>query len=252
MKKIVDYDDYYEAYMGMLYSRIIRKNKIENIDKVVEFAPGFRFKIAYALKNIGFKGTIYVIDSNENVLKFVKDKYKSILPNAKIVLINKDLMDSIDFMPKKVDLFLANHCIDDMIISRYLVGKKLADAFNNTEESKQILINCWNELKEEDDILFNLKELVYRDLKTFFEKIDIKLIVMSQYKSGYYINQKNYIEKLSKSIFNKLKVDINTNLENLKEALSFDFDDFGAALNKGFSLKENIQYFDNWIAGKYK
>jgi len=116
----------------------------------------------------------------------------------------------------------------------------------------KILINCWNELKEEDNILFNIQENVYNDLKKFFEKINFRLIVMSQYKSGYYMNQKNYVEELSKTIFNKLKISINTNLDNLKAALSFDFENFDVALNEGFSLKENIQFSDNWIAGKYK
>jgi len=251
MKKVIDYDDYFEEYMGLIYSRIINENKLEDITTVVEFAPGFRYKIACGLRKINFKGTIYIIDSNESVLDFVGKKYKEILPEAEVVLINKDLVDSINCLPKSVDLFLANHCIDDMIISKYLIGKKLEDAFNNTEESKQILIDCWNELKEEDNILFNIKENVYNDLITFFEKIDFKLIVMSQYKSGYYMNQKNYVEELSKTIFNKLKISINTNLKSLEEAMSFDFDDFDVALNEGFSLKNNIQFADNWIAGKY-
>lgn len=251
MEKIIDYDDYFEEYMGLIYSRIINENKIKDVKTVVEFAPGFRYKIACGLRKIDFKGTIYVVDSNESVLKFVGEKYKDILPEAEVILINKDIVDSIDYLPKSVDLFLANHCIDDMIISKYLVGKRLEDAFNNTEESKQILIDCWNELKEENNILFNIKENVYNDLITFFEKIDFKLIVMSQYKSGYYMNQKNYVEELSKTIFDKIKISINTNLENLKEALSFDFDDFDVALNEGFSLKNNIQFADNWIAGEY-
>ena len=74
---------------------------------------------------------------------------------------------------------------------------------------------------------------------------------MSQYKSAYYMNQNNYVEYLSKTIFDKLKTNINTNTGNLKKALSFEFEDFDAALNEGFSLKENIQFYDNWIAGKY-
>lgn len=251
MKKVIDYDDYFEEYMGLIYSRIINKNKLENINTVVEFAPGFRYKIACGLRKINFKGTIYIIDSNESVLEFVGKKYKEILPEAEVILINKDLVDSIDYLPESVDLFLANHCIDDMIISKYLVGKRLEDAFNNTEKSKQILIDCWNELKEEDNILFNIKETVYNDLITFFKKIDFKLIIMSQYKSGYYMNQKNYVEELSKTIFDKLKININNNFKSLEEAMNFDFDDFDVALNEGFSLKDNIQFADNWIAGQY-
>lgn len=252
MKKIIDYDDYFEAYMGKVFYNIIEKNSLTNINSVVEFAPGFRYKIAYALKSINFTGTIYIIDSNTSVIDFVNKRYKEILPNAKIVIINKDLKDSVSLLPKEIDLFVANHCVDDMIISKYLKGKRLEDAFNNTDESKQLLINCWNELREEDAILFNLKENVYNDFLYLFNSVNFDFIIMSQYKSGYYMNQKNYVEELSKTIFDKLKEDIDTNIEKLKEALSFEFEDFDVALNEGFSLKENIQYYDHWIAGKYE
>ena len=252
METIIDYDDYFEEYMGKVYYNIMSVNDLSNIKTIVEFAPGFRWKIAYALKNINFSGTIFIIDSNKSVTEFVRKKYSEILPNSKIVVINKDLVDSIGLLPKNIDLFVANHCVDDMIISKYLVGKKLEDAFNNTTKSKEILINCWNELKEEDNLLFNIKENVYNDLTLFFESINFKFIIMSQYKSGYYMNQKNYVEDLSKTIFDKLKTKIDINIDNLKEALSFEFEDFDVALNEGFSLKENIQFYDNWIAGKYK
>ena len=114
-----------------------------------------------------------------------------------------------------------------------------------------ILMNQRNQLKSRDDILFNIRKNVYNDLINIFDNIDIDLIVMSQYKSAYYMNQKNYVEELSKKIFDKLKVNIDIDLNKIKKALDFEFDDFDVALNPGFSLKDNIQYYDNWIAGKY-
>ncbi len=252
MKIINDVFDYFEEYMGEVYYHILKANNLTDIQTVVEFAPGFKWKIAYTLRNIDFKGTIYIIDSNKSVSEFVKNKYQEILPDSKIVTISKDLLESINELPQNIDLFLANHCIDDMIISRYLKGKNLEDAFNNTEESKNILINCWNELKEEDNVLYDINENVYNDLIIFFERINFGFIIMSQYKSAYYMNQKNYVEELSRMIFNRLKKKIDTNIDVLKEALSFDFEDFDAALNEGFSLKDNIQFYDNWIAGRFK
>jgi hypothetical protein len=64
------------------------------------------------------------------------------------------------------------------------------------------------------------------------------------------MKQKNYVEELSKVLFDKLKSLINTDVNLLKEALDFEFEDFDVAKNEGFSLKENIQYYDNWIAGR--
>ena len=252
MSNIVDYDDYFEEYMGLIYSRIINENKLNNLNTVVEFAPGFRYKVAYALKNINFKGTIYIIDSNKNVLNFVTNKYKSILKDANVVGVNEDLIEAINYLPTRIDLFLANHSIDDMIISKYLENKNLEDAFNNTDKSKDILINCWNELNKEHDILFNLKDRVFNELNKFFKEAKCDFVIMSQYKSGYYMKHKNYAEELSKTVFDKLKTIIDTDMSKLKNALDFDFDDFDVALNEGFSLKENIQHIDNWLAGKYR
>lgn len=252
MSRVIDCDDYFEEYMGEVYSRIIKSNELININTVIEFAPGFRYKIACALKKINFKGTIYIIDSNESVLKYVKDKYEEILLDANVVTINKDLIESINYLPSKVDLFLSNHCVDDMIASKYLEKKSLVDAFNNCEDSRRILFNCWEELKKDDKYLSEIRESVYNDFMMFFDKVNPDFIIMSQYKSAYYMKQKNYVEQLSKIVFDKLKEKIITNEDNLKRALDFDFEDFDVALNEGFSLKENIQYFDNWIAGRIK
>ena len=250
MAHIVDYDDYFEEYKGKVYSQIINKNELNKVNSVVEFAPGFRYKIAYALKNINFNGTIYIVDSNRSVLDFVEKKYKEILKDANVIGICSDLKDSTDLLPKNIDLFLANHSIDDMIVSKYLENKRLEMAFNNVKESKGILLNCWEELKENDKCLSSIIDVIYNELSDFFLKIHPKFIIMSQYKSAYYMKQKNYVEELSKVLFDKLKSLINTDINLLKEALDFEFEDFDVAKNEGFSLKENIQYYDNWIAGR--
>ena len=189
MANIVDYDDYFEWYMGKVYSNIISKNELKCLDSVVEFAPGFRYKVAYALKELNFNGTIYIVDSNENVLNFIEKKYKEILVNATVVPIKKDLLESSDLLAKNVDLFLANHSVDDMIVSKYLKDIELENAFNNTGDSKKILLNCWEELKENNEKLNDIQNEVYEDFVSFFDNVKPKFIVMSQYKSAYYMNQ---------------------------------------------------------------
>ena len=81
-------DDEWEIYMGLLYSNIIKKElKNKELKNVVELAPGYRYKIAYALKQINFNGDLYVVDNNQDVLNYIKDSYNTILPNAKLHLI---------------------------------------------------------------------------------------------------------------------------------------------------------------------
>ena len=192
----IDYkvDDEWEWYIGELYTKLIKNCYKDNLDTVVEFAPGFRYKIASALKNIDFKGTLYVIDSNESVLKYINEKYSEILPGAKIVCLNKDLEESIGCLPKNIDLFLANHSIDDMIIAEYLSKEELEEIFNNEETSKGKLVDKWEELSKDFFELEKIKNIVFIKWINFFNSIKFNSIIMSQYSSNdYYNKENNYI-----------------------------------------------------------
>lgn len=253
MAFVKDYDTYFEKYLGRIFFRIIRKHKINNINTVIEFAPGFRYKIAYALKSLKFNGTLYIIDTNKNVLEFVKKRYQRILPGATIICINKGLVESLNDLPKRVDLFLTNHSIDDMIVAEYVGKEKLSKAFDNDDDSKQFLIDCWNELSRNDKDLSNIKNIVIKEWEKFLNSIDINFIVLSQYKSGYYVNQKNHVEDLTRNIFLHLKENIITDNLILDKAMDFPFADFDVCLQEnGYSLKDNIQNSKNWIAGVFK
>ena len=63
-------------------------NDYINNNALIKYTPMIT-KIAYALKDLGFQGNLYVIDTNTEVLEYINEKYNSILPNAKIICINK-------------------------------------------------------------------------------------------------------------------------------------------------------------------
>lgn len=249
---VKDYDTYFEKYMGRVFFRIIKTHKIKEVKTVVEFAPGFRYKIAYALKRMKFEGALYIIDSNKNVLNFVEKRYKRILPKANIIIVNKSLKDSIKYLPLNIDLFLTNHSIDDMIIAEHLNKEKLKKAFDNDEYSKDILIKTWNELSADKNKLIGMSKKILCEFDEFFTKINVNFIIMSQYKSGYYMGEENYVEALTEDIFLSLKNKIQTDSALLDKAMDFDFKNFQVALlSETHSLKNNIQNGKNWIAGKY-
>ena len=70
-------------------------------------------------------------------------------------------------------------------------------AFNNVKESKDILLNCWEELKENDKCLSSIIDFIYNELSDFFFKVHPKFIIMSQYKSAYYMKQKKTLMQMS-------------------------------------------------------
>ena len=181
-------DDEWEWYIGQLFSRIIKNVNKTNIKNVVEIAPGFRYKIAYALKEINFNGKLYVIDTNTEVLKFVNEKYKLLLPNVKIICINKEFKNAFNDIPEKIDLLLSNHCIDDMIISEYMqnyYNKNL-----NSENFRDMLTKAWIELGREPIKINEISNRVFLTFKNFFSNKKINTIIISQYKSNLYFKDK--------------------------------------------------------------
>ena len=62
MNIVNDADDEWEWYIGQIFAQIIKNVYKGELKNVVEIAPGFRYKIAYALKEINFKGKIYIIE----------------------------------------------------------------------------------------------------------------------------------------------------------------------------------------------
>jgi hypothetical protein len=243
-------DAEWEWYIGELYSKLIENVCKNTLKTVVEIAPGFRYKIAYALKNINFAGDLYIIDTSEDVIEYIKNKYKEILPNANIICINKKFGESVSDVPNKIDLLLANHCIDDLIISEYIDS-----TYNDNliaKDFKEILIDAWKKLKQDEEKVMEITSNVYLTFKNFFEAKQINMIMMGQYKSNlYFKDELEEMNKITENCFEQIKELINTDDEYVNKILEFyPFGDDERYMGK--ELLDNTQNAKNWIVGKKK
>ena len=238
-------DDEWEWYIGQIFSRLIENVCQFKIKNVVEIAPGFRYKIAYALKNINFKGTLYVIDTNKEVLEYVAEKYKTILPDCKIICINKSFEDSFSDVPNEIDLLLSNHCIDDMIIAEYM-----QNYYNNNlknENFKDMLKDAWIKLGKDTEKVDEIVNMVYLSFKEFLSNKKISNIIISQYKSNLYFKDEfKEMDEITEKCFNKVKSLIKMDEEKINKIL--DFYPFGKDERyRGKYLLDNTQNAKNWI-----
>ena len=240
----------YEKCMGNIFYEIINHFFPDKISSIVEFAPGFRSKISYALEKINYDGDLYIIDSNEKVLKYVKSNYSKIIPKANIITINLDLIDSLKVLPKNIDLFLSNHCIDDMIIGKYIEMKNLQSLFDNNSSTYELLNNCWIELDNNKKLLDTIISNAYEDLSCLFNSVNFKMIIINNYKSWFYLKIKNIPEFYASKIFELLKCKFNHLYDIDKILNKIDFND-DEELNNAPSIDENILNSDNWIVGSF-
>lgn len=242
-------DDEWEWYIGQIFARLIQNIHKSNIKDVVEIAPGFRYKIAYALKEVDFHGNLYVIDTNTEVLEYVNERYKEILPNARIICINKSFENAFGDIPNEFDLLLSNHCIDDMIIAEYMnnYNKNL-----NSENFRDMLTEAWIELGKEPKKINEISNKVFSIFQKFFSDKKITTIIMSQYKSNLYFKDKfKEMDEITEECFNRIKELVTMNDEYINKIL--DFFPFGDDERyRGKYLLDNTQNAKNWIVGKYK
>ncbi len=244
-------DDEWEWYIGQLYARLIKKVHKGKLENIVELAPGFRYKIAYSLKEFNFSGNIYVIDTNTEVLEYIKEKYCKILPNANVICINKTFENCFKDIPKEFDLFLSNHSIDDMIIAEYMEKTYTKNLGN--DDFKDLLSNAWIELGKDKDMIEQITNHVYSSFKEFFTKKKIETIIISQYKSNLYFKDKfTEMDDITENCFNRIKKLVQMDNENINKIL--DFYPFGEDDERynGKYLLDNTQNAKNWIVGKSK
>ena len=244
-------DPEWEWYIGKLYSKLISDFINDNIETVVELAPGFRHKIANALSDINFKGTFYVIDSSKDVLDYVNKKYQEFIPDAKIITINCNFEEAIAKLPKNIDLFLTNHSIDDMIIAEYSNIKYNLGV--NNESLNENLLQMWSDLYNDKIKRKEISDSIYLMFKRLLEEKEIKYSIISQYKSNsYFLGKSNLIDEITCECFNKIKqlylVD-NDKIDNSLNYYPFGIDD---ERYNGKYLTYNTQNSKNWIVGTVK
>lgn len=242
-------DDEWEWYIGKLYAKLIEKMHNGKMKTVVELAPGYRYKIAYGLKEFNFKGNLYVIDTNTEVLEYVKEKYTELLPEANIICINKTFENCFEYIPNEFDLFLSNHSIDDMIIAEYMektYTKNLGD-----DNFRDILSDAWRELGKNTTMIDNISNHVYSLFKSFFNKKKIETIIISQYKSNLYFKDKfKEMDEITENCFKKIKELVNMDNDYINKVLEYyPFGEDDERYN-GRYLLDNTQNAKNWIVGK--
>lgn len=240
----------WEDFIGEIYAEIIKKSNLNNLNCVVEIAPGFKYKIANALKNLDYKGELYVIDPNKKAIEFLQEKYTEILPNARIYFLSKTLEEAIDYLPSNIDLLCANHCLDDMIINEYI--KNDIEIFNDGNSER--IIEKWKELANNKELLNNVNRKILECFKNTFEKIKIQKVILAQYRSnGYFDENSKMIYNLTKDLFYKIKelISVDDNIQTLLPSIQVDKNYKYIHLNDK-ELYNNILNEDNWIVGGYK
>ena len=154
---------------------------------MVEIAPGASLKIAYALKQLEFSGTVYLIEPHEQAIKIITEAYRQILPNAVIHPFQTTLIDSIGELPKKIHAAISHHPLDDMLMSRendLALNEQLFSWVTQDKVEINALFEAhWQQLLNQPARLNTYKQQILDDWLLFINHVKPKNLLISQYPS---------------------------------------------------------------------
>lgn len=174
--------------------RSILEPHSKNAELAVEIAPGMSIKVAAALSKVKFTGTVCLVDVSRKALASVERKYGQCLPQAKLVCMPENLESCLHKIPKRPDLLLLSHVIDDMLMFRgtakipHLKKEKVFSwcMHNDTYElaTTDNYEQAWHELMHRPSDLEQAKIDVLEQLIALVETVQPKTMIVSQYPSA--------------------------------------------------------------------
>ena len=178
-------------FVGEVWAEIFLELDFPKKGIVVEIAPGAVNKIGHALDFYGFSGTLYVIEPNTKALNSILGKYKKTLKKAKIIGIRGPLDKAISLLPEKVDVIVANHPLDDMLLGKSLSPSMFSKYFGEKYGSSiKRTRRLWNRISLDKKRLKKIKSEIIKEYASLFEKVRPNWVVISQYKSQFFQSHK--------------------------------------------------------------
>ena len=177
----------------------------------VEVAPGDTNKIGKALELYGFTGRLYVIEPNQRALESITSQYRESLKGVDVVPVGMTLGDSSrKVLPKSLDLVLANHPLDDMILGTWLhklEGKEFEHYFDvlYAKFPNKTIAN-WEAITSDAKLLREIQEGVLNEWKDLFCNNHPHWTLISQYKSYFFQSRGVYApDEEAKKVLGELK-----------------------------------------------
>lgn len=180
--------DNWNEYIGSLWYNLLTKTSLKKDGVVVEIAPGSVSKIGRGLADYDFKGTLYIIEPNYSSLAEIVIEYCNLLPNANLMPINRTLRAAILLLPKRPDIILANHPLDDMIVGNALSAEDFDRFFTNHYDRCSIFETkyFWDVLKNNPIAFKQALEKVVMDWEELIRYIKPNNVAISQYYSFFF------------------------------------------------------------------
>jgi hypothetical protein len=108
--------DPWNQRVGLVWAEVLRACGLDLRGTVAEVGPGFTDKVGHGLADLGFSGTIALIEPTTSARNWACERYRGLLPDANVVGVPSDVRYAASWTGANVDAVVANHVLDDMLL----------------------------------------------------------------------------------------------------------------------------------------
>jgi hypothetical protein len=152
----------------------------------VEVGPGFAAKVGFGLAELGFRGTLTVVEPNDAARSWVAARYRRLLPRAEVLAVAESVPGATSIAEHPIDLLLANHFLDDLLLNAAVSpgeGARLFSQMRPGAECSGAFVETWRLLFRTPERLNALVGRVAEDFSHFVGALRPGLMVLNHYPS---------------------------------------------------------------------
>lgn len=172
--------------VGEAWTSILGEHQLDAKGTIVEIGPGFSDKIAFALAELRFRGTILLVEPNDAARRWAHARYASLLPHALVRTVARPVPDACGIDGGPVDALLSNHIFDDLVlhasvprdVSARLFATMLPDAPCGAE-----YLRTWQRVLRDETHVEETIARVAEGLASYVHAVRPRLLAVNHYRS---------------------------------------------------------------------
>lgn len=177
--------DAWSRHLGTVWSRLLH-DWVPRDGCVVEIGPGFSDKIAYALAELRFSGSLYLVDATSPALRRSIARYRELLPGARIEPVCLPVESAAARLPAEPSALVMNHLLDDLLLFAALPRTESREYFSRMRTNRIDRARCstsWNTVLGDERVLESSKRQTVTAVRTVVDRLRPRLFAACQYDS---------------------------------------------------------------------
>jgi hypothetical protein len=179
--------DSWGRHLGHIWAQQLLEPALRPDGTVVEIGPGFSAKIGFGLAEVGFRGTVILVEPNGPARRWARRHYRRLLPMARLGTSCRAVPDAAELpIAGPIDALVANHVLDDLLLNRYLAGLERDRIFGEMRSAvgcSDRFTQIWRQLRGAPETLRELADRVVEDLTDYVAVLRPARLIVNDYPS---------------------------------------------------------------------